>query len=1184
MALFQDIQNEPKIQNWLKGYLALRITKDGLRGLVEGDSKNVQKNIHLSVIQARNLTAGTTCGLCLTENLFQCHTRGLCSHPRNCKYHNSPLKINRPCPSQICDDFRDEICAVHRYGGPSWKNTKANHWCTNHWQVAKCFMPPDGYDDVTSYDETDFNGIISVMINCMEFQRRFSFTIGIQPPNTLTEAREIGRKIRHSPDLKVTDTDLADYFATLNTLLTDSTFLANDKDAQQAVIKLKQLEKDSLSISTEDARELLEEARSTIEVGKRDVAESAESWKQELEGVVLQGKTDIDSGKCEIAESVKTGKQDLEVVVLQSKTAIESGKCEVAEFVKTGKQELESVVAQGKTAIESGKCEVAESVKTGKQDLEGVVLQGKTAIQSGKCEVAESVKTGKQEIEGVVSQGKSTIARLVTERVKEELEEALQGKNNVSSLSEAEQREDLRQRLVKYYQKQLNSAPISPLLSHKDERLDKFYVPPKIVEKDHKILGVDRQQNGFPISSYKTIFCIDEGLAKNVFVVGEAGMGKTSFSAMCTMKWASQFSGTEFDFQDDDFLNDIEFMFHLKLRYCCETCELSEMIRDQLINMIYKPVDERTAGYDIVLRVLTDQKCVIIADGLDEWSHPETNCSCSVENKAIPHLLPTLDATVLITSRPWRMSRNRVKDTQIGKYFEIQGVASTQLLVQKVLVCLNERVKEKMKYPDFFLFVSRKKLVHLLSVPIIVMLLVCLWFEGEPESFSMCYIYAYMMDMMFGNKALPILRGSFESSPLLRCFEHTKHVQKYYKIVLKLAQLAFEKLFLSERKSSLVFQNVDCLTPDELLFVLKSGCMRETKTPSLIRELSSFSFIHKTVQEFLAAVHIASHTEEIQRVMKPYYKVAQQILTSDNINWENFSMTTHDVSKVFIYMCGLNSEVAHDMSAMMSHGILDHPNWGFHLVTHDVNLAVQETIYSGYREAKANNVQNIELLLLSFNIDYSTRDVATLKSLLSMNKSQIRHIQITGQENISEEELQEVFTNSTDALTIEIRQRAGQYDLSACSRLQHLVIDGSEMSTIQINTKSLESLAIYDVSEKVESSILQSLKQNCEKLTRFDVCNLTNTSLFCQTLIQLNHLEELSMEKITLSDNPLLLPPSVTIVILTRVTVSAQSLRAMLERVVNCSQTVRCWLSMCNVEPITDFEDIKKTTKIFSYC
>ncbi|XP_052803827.1 LOW QUALITY PROTEIN: uncharacterized protein LOC128233965 [Mya arenaria] len=1395
MASYKEILKEKDNQNWLKGSLALRITKAGLRGLVEGESHRVHQNIHYSVLHARHLAAGTTCSLCLTEHVLPCPTKGLCSHPRNCKYHNTPFKIHRPCPSQICDDFRDEICAVHRYSGPSWKNTKANQWCTNHWQVAKCFMPPDGYHDVTSYDESDFNGIISVMINCTEFQRRLSFPIGNQP-NPLSEARVIGRNIRHSTDLKLTDTDLAHYFTTLNTLLTDSTFLASDMDAQQAVLKLQQLEKGTLPITTEEVRELLEEARATVEAGiesgKRQLAETAETGKKDLEGVVLQGKTAIESGTRQLVETAETGKTDIEGVVLQGKTAMEAGTRQLAETAETGKKDIECVVSQSKTVIESGKRLLAETAETGKKDIEGVVLQGKTAIESGTRQLVETAETGKKDIEGVVLQGKRQLedatktghselkgvvlqgktaiesgtrqlvetaetgkkdiegvvlrvsameagtrqlvetaetgkkdiegvvslgklqfedamktaksnlevvvtqgklhledamatARVVTERGKleiedavaksrdtvqvgkRELEEALQKMKALSTLSEAEQREDLRRRLIKYYQKQLNSAPISPLLSDKDERLDKFYVPPKIEKKDHRRLGHDQQHAGSPISSYKQIFSKDKGLSNTVFVVGEAGMGKSSFSAMCTIKWAAQFfvsmkdsvekgldqereENTSFErpllnkkgldqkgvtnliprflpsygvivkynvqreflelyhslsgddrsyvsshteefcellsqprydlLQDEVTLKDFEFMFHIKLRDCCESCELSDMIRDQLVNIIYRP-KERAAGYDTMISVLSNRKCVVIADGLDEWSHPtETKCSCSLEDKVIPHLSQTLDAAVLITSRPWRLPQNRVKDTKIGKYLEIKGVASTSLLIQKTLVCLNEKVADKRICIGFIRFVARRRLARLLSVPISVLLLVCLWFEGRHEPISLCDMYAYMLDMMLGRKSLPVLSVSLERTPLLQCFKQTKHVRNYYNIVLKLAKLAFEKLFSGDRKSSLVFQNVDCLTSEELLIALKSGIMRETKSQSLIRKSSSFSFIHKTVQEFIAAVHIAHHTEDIQRVIKPDF---QEEIKSLSSNYQLDSLKS-DVSQVFIYMCGLNSKVAQDMSAMMSTAVIeqrDIANYMGRLVYSYWCNTVQLTLCAGYREAEANNVQNIQLELMQLYINGMTRDLTTLKTLISMNKSPLRHITINGHEKeISEEELQEVFISSKDTLThVEIRRRAGQYDLSACCRLQYLTIYGFETSNITINTHSLVELTVVYVTEKVERSIVQSLEQKCEQLMKFTIWRIKNISLFCKTLPQLNHLKQIKIMNTTLGDHPLLLPPSVNDVHLIEVTMSARCLRELVERVEKYSHTVNCCIDKCTVEPIKDYEDIKRNTQ-----
>ncbi|WAR04756.1 hypothetical protein MAR_020125, partial [Mya arenaria] len=421
------------------------------------------------------------------------------------------------------------------------------------------------------------------------------------------------------------------------------------------------------------------------------------------------------------------------------------------------------------------------------------------------------------------------------------------------------------------------------------------------------------------------------------------------------------------------------------------------MIRDQLINIIYRP-DERAAGYSTMISVLLNRKCVVIADELDEWSHP-TETKCSFDDKVVPHLSQTFDATVLITSRPWWMSQNHVKDTKIGKYLEIKGVASTQLLVQKTLVCLNKRVAEERRFLDFIRFVARRRLARLLSVPIIVLLLVCLWFEGVHESFSV--------------KSLPVLSVSPECTPLLKCFKQTKHVQNYYNIVLKLAQLAFEKLFSRDRKSSLVFQNVDCLTQEELLFVLKSGIMRETKQQSLIRTSSSFSFIHKTIQEFFASIHIAHHTEEFRRVIKQnYLKAVKEEFSSF---YQLKDRVVPAVSQVFLFMCGINSKVAQDMSALMSIVVAKQ-----YEVMFDDNLVnnLQQTVCTGYREAKSNNVQTIQLHLMSIHIDNDTSDLSTLKTLISMNKSQLRHIYIHRQEEqISEEELQDIFISSKDTLT-----------------------------------------------------------------------------------------------------------------------------------------------------------------------
>jgi hypothetical protein len=68
------------------------------------------------------------------------------------------------CPKGICEDLRDNIIAAHSYKNPSFKNSDAQKWCDDFFEVMKCYLPLEGYADKSTVDEIDFNGIISVVI------------------------------------------------------------------------------------------------------------------------------------------------------------------------------------------------------------------------------------------------------------------------------------------------------------------------------------------------------------------------------------------------------------------------------------------------------------------------------------------------------------------------------------------------------------------------------------------------------------------------------------------------------------------------------------------------------------------------------------------------------------------------------------------------------------------------------------------------------------------------------------------------------------------------------------------------------------------------------------------------------------------------------------------------------------
>lgn len=168
MAGYRDVIKDPENQNWVKSVLALHITREGLLRFVENGISQFHVAALYKITSGNpKLSAGTTCNSCATCQLLPCPAAGICRKTHgNCKYHTIQL---RPCPVGICDKIKTEIEANHRFPNPSWKNTDAKTWYTNSWQIAKCYMPPDGYSDVQTPEQTDFNGIVSVILNCKTF-------------------------------------------------------------------------------------------------------------------------------------------------------------------------------------------------------------------------------------------------------------------------------------------------------------------------------------------------------------------------------------------------------------------------------------------------------------------------------------------------------------------------------------------------------------------------------------------------------------------------------------------------------------------------------------------------------------------------------------------------------------------------------------------------------------------------------------------------------------------------------------------------------------------------------------------------------------------------------------------------------------------------------------------------------
>ena len=160
--------NDPLYKNWIKAGFGLRYGKEILHSFLFNSLSNF-RSVTLSGNSAQH------CNKCTLLNIIPCPTNGICSRDNKgrCKQHND-LDISKtfnPCPSNVCDKLQQAIAQEHIPGkGPRWIGSDPQQWCSNVWEIAKCFMPA-GNESKHDYSEFDFSGIITMLMNAEFIQR-----------------------------------------------------------------------------------------------------------------------------------------------------------------------------------------------------------------------------------------------------------------------------------------------------------------------------------------------------------------------------------------------------------------------------------------------------------------------------------------------------------------------------------------------------------------------------------------------------------------------------------------------------------------------------------------------------------------------------------------------------------------------------------------------------------------------------------------------------------------------------------------------------------------------------------------------------------------------------------------------------------------------------------------------------
>ncbi|XP_060575488.1 uncharacterized protein LOC132732965 [Ruditapes philippinarum] len=312
-------------------------------------------------------------------------------------------------------------------------------------------------------------------------------------------------------------------------------------------------------------------------------------------------------------------------------------------------------------------------------------------------------------------------------------------------------------------------------------------------------------------------------------------------------------------------------------------------------------------------------RVMILLDGLDEWS-----------SENVPEHSIFKEYTIVTTSRPWKFHTLRSSDVEIELLLKLKGfdLRCEREMVNRTVSQLNVNRHANKQARDCRKKLNQKSLGSLKQIPIMLQQLICLWFDGKLDKTSRCAIYTGMLELFFTWNDMKTTGTSTRLMKGTQKVDLPKYIADKTKLrfnghfIYEVSQLAYESLFNCPKEKSLTFDICmfdDLEISDEVREnCLKLGIMTEDEGPSLsVSEPPSslFSFIHKSMQEFLAAVYIgitfnakigsSDSTGNVELAKKFINEVFQTCLTVNDIL---------EQSNVIIMLSGLEPRLATHIS------------------------------------------------------------------------------------------------------------------------------------------------------------------------------------------------------------------------------------------------------------------------------